>query len=155
GAENEISRFPIGDAADSISTPAPDGRSGGSDLQSTRHARCTTRQTAAARRARTAAKDRLLSGFRTRMSFTYYTVDTGSEASQIFWSFDTVADHVELCDHETTLPIFLQYLPRDEPILDAGCGLARWVIYLRARGYHVLGTDRAHGALVQAARSGA
>ena len=86
------------------------------------------------------------------MSFTYYSVDTGIETSQVFWSFDGVADHVELCDAETTLPIFLAQLPRDEPIFDAGCGLARWVIFLRARGYDVVGTDRAHSALVAARR---
>ena len=86
------------------------------------------------------------------MSFTYYTVDTGIEASQIFWSFDSVADHVDLCESETTLPVFLRYLPKGEPVLDAGCGLARWVIFLRQRGYRVLGVDRAHGALVQAVR---
>jgi SAM-dependent methyltransferase len=85
------------------------------------------------------------------MSFTYYTVDSGIEASQIFWSFDSVADHVELCDYETTLSVFLQHLPRSEAILDAGCGLARWVIYLRQRGYRVFGVDQAHAALVQAA----
>lgn len=88
------------------------------------------------------------------MSFTYYTVDTGIEASQIFWSFDTVADHIGLCDFETTLPVFLRNLPRDEPILDAGCGLARWVIYLRQRGFRVFGTDQAHQALVQASKEG-
>ncbi len=86
------------------------------------------------------------------MSFTYYTVDTGVEASQIFWSYDSVSDHVGLCDYETTLPVFLQHLPKGEPILDAGCGLARWVIYLRRHGYQVLGVDQAQGALAQAMR---
>ncbi|HVM96414.1 MAG TPA: class I SAM-dependent methyltransferase [Candidatus Acidoferrales bacterium] len=87
------------------------------------------------------------------MSFTYYTVDTGIEASQIFWSFDSVADHMGLCDYETTLPVFLNSLPLGEPILDAGCGLARWVFFLRQRGFQVVGTDYAHGALVQAQRA--
>jgi SAM-dependent methyltransferase len=84
------------------------------------------------------------------MSFTYYTVNTGIEASQIFWSFDSVADHVELCDHETTLAVFLRHLPKGEAIVDAGCGLARWVIYLRQRGYRVFGVDYAQAALAQA-----
>jgi SAM-dependent methyltransferase len=84
------------------------------------------------------------------VSFKYYTVNLGVEASQIFWSFDSVQDHVQLCDYETTLPVFLAHLPKDEPVVDAGCGLARWVVYLRARGYHVIGVDQAHAALVQA-----
>ena len=86
------------------------------------------------------------------MSFTHYSVDTGIEASQAFWTQDSVADHVELCDYETTLPVFLRCLPKGEAILDAGCGLARWVIYLRHRGYKVFGVDRAHRALSKARR---
>lgn len=89
------------------------------------------------------------------MSFKYYTTDTGIAASQIFWSFDSVADHVELCEFETTLPVFLRELPRDTVVLDAGCGLARWVIYLRGKGFRVLGTDVAYEALAAAGRHGA
>jgi SAM-dependent methyltransferase len=84
------------------------------------------------------------------MSFTYYTVDVGVDSSQIWWSNDTAREHVDLCDYETTLHVFLDALPHDTPILDAGCGLARWVIYLRRHGYRVLGADCAHGALKQA-----
>lgn len=86
------------------------------------------------------------------MSFVYYTVDTGIEASQIFWSHDSVDDHVGLCDFETTLPVFLEALPKGAVVIDAGCGLARWVFYLRARGYRVIGTDCAFAALAQARR---
>jgi SAM-dependent methyltransferase len=89
------------------------------------------------------------------LSFKYYTVNTGIEASQIFWSFDSVADHVELCAHETTLPVFLKELPRDSAVLDAGCGLARWVFYLRERGFRVFGVDRAEAAIRAAAENGA
>jgi SAM-dependent methyltransferase len=87
------------------------------------------------------------------MSFAYYTVDVGIDASQIFWSHDSVDDHIGLCDYETTLPVFLAQLPKDGVILDAGCGLARWVFYLRQRGYPVIGTDCAHAALAQAMHS--
>ncbi len=89
------------------------------------------------------------------MSFTYYIVRRGDEeASQIFWSFDSVADHIELCDYETTLGVFLRDLPKGEAIVDAGCGLARWVIYLRQRGYRVYGIDQARAALTQAVAFG-
>lgn len=84
------------------------------------------------------------------MSFTYYTVDVGVAASEIFWSHDTVDAHVGLCDSETTLSVFLEELPREAPVLDAGCGLARWVIYLRRRGWQVLGLDQSFEALRQA-----
>lgn len=86
------------------------------------------------------------------MSFTYYTVDTGIEASQRFWSYESVTEHLRLCDFETTLPLFLEHLPKGEVVLDAGCGLARWVIYLRQRGYRVCGVDKAREPLVDAMR---
>lgn len=86
------------------------------------------------------------------MSFSYHIVKREIEASQIFWSSESVPDQVDLCNHETTLDVFLQSLPKGEAILDAGCGLARWVIYLRQRGYRVYGVDKAHEALVQAER---
>jgi SAM-dependent methyltransferase len=84
------------------------------------------------------------------MSFVYNTVDVGIEPSQIFWSHDSVDEHVDLCDYETTLPVFLERLPKDGVILDAGCGLARWVFYLRQRGYRVIGADCAQAALAAA-----
>jgi len=87
------------------------------------------------------------------MSFVYNSVDLGIDPSQVFWSHDSVDDHVELCEYETTLPVFLAELPKDEMILDAGCGLARWVFYLRQRGYRVIGADCAPAALVQAMRA--
>ncbi len=81
------------------------------------------------------------------MSFAYYTVDVGVAASQIFWSHESVEAHLALCDYETTLPVFLEHLPRDGAILDAGCGLARWVLYLRRQGLRVVGLDHSFAAL--------
>lgn len=37
--------------------------------------------------------------------------------------------------------LFTKYLPADEPILEAGCGLAQWVLALRKRGYDIEGVD--------------
>jgi SAM-dependent methyltransferase len=37
--------------------------------------------------------------------------------------------------------VFLEYLPKDAPILEAGCGLGAWVVYLSERGYDVAGID--------------
>lgn len=86
------------------------------------------------------------------MSFVYNSVDRGTDPSQVFWSNDGVEEQIELCRHETTLPVFAAHLPKEELVLDAGCGLARWVFYLRQRGYRVMGTDYAHAALAQAMR---
>jgi SAM-dependent methyltransferase len=38
---------------------------------------------------------------------------------------------------------FVKYLPKDKPILEAGCGKGKYVCALRARGYHVEGIDYA------------
>ncbi len=84
------------------------------------------------------------------MSFVYNMVDIGIDASQCFWSEDSVDEHVELCRYETTAPVFLAQLPRDGVILDAGCGLARWVFFLRERGFRVIGADYAHAPLARA-----
>lgn len=37
--------------------------------------------------------------------------------------------------------LFTKYLPSNELILEAGCGLGQWVIALRQRGYNVEGVD--------------
>jgi SAM-dependent methyltransferase len=37
--------------------------------------------------------------------------------------------------------VFLRDLPRDEPILEAGCGYGRYVLALQARGYDVTGVE--------------
>jgi len=42
---------------------------------------------------------------------------------------------------EELLPIFLKYLPKNDRILEAGCGLGKWVIYLRSRCYDIAGID--------------
>jgi cyclopropane fatty-acyl-phospholipid synthase-like methyltransferase len=37
--------------------------------------------------------------------------------------------------------LFLRHLPKGEKILEAGCGLGAWVIYLGERGYDIDGVD--------------
>ncbi len=101
------------------------------------------------------------------MSFTYYRTPTQFEpagddpaqrASQVCWFMDAggnpdaravVEQQVALCAQERTLSVFLAKLPKDEVILDAGCGLARWVLFLRRRGYRVVGIDCAIAAVRQ------
>ncbi len=45
---------------------------------------------------------------------------------------------------------YTPYLPRDGPILEAGCGLAAVVIHLRQQGFHAIGLDYATNALQKA-----
>jgi SAM-dependent methyltransferase len=48
---------------------------------------------------------------------------------------------------QETLSAYIPYLPQDEIILEAGVGLCATLIYLRERGYRVIGLDYAVNAL--------
>ncbi|MBI4517289.1 MAG: class I SAM-dependent methyltransferase [Deltaproteobacteria bacterium] len=89
------------------------------------------------------------------MSFTYYNVRTNVDPSQEFWihNADSVEDEVALCAYETTLEVVQAALPRQGAIVDAGCGLARWVIYLRRAGFPVIGLDLSPQPLACARRA--
>lgn len=45
------------------------------------------------------------------------------------------------CDRDEATPYILEYMPRDGRIVEAGCGLARYVRYLADRGYDVEGIE--------------
>lgn len=57
------------------------------------------------------------------------------------WHGETVSENIELCKYQTIEPLFRKYLPAHGRILEAGCGLGRWVFYLRRLGYDVVGID--------------
>jgi SAM-dependent methyltransferase len=59
-----------------------------------------------------------------------------------YWREETMEEHLGLCEHETTLDVQIFKLRKEGEILDAGCGAGRWTIYLRSRGFRVLGLDR-------------
>lgn len=66
------------------------------------------------------------------------------------WAGETVAENIQLCAVQTIEPILLELLPKQGRILEAGCGLGRWVFYLTARGYDVTGIDLAREAIDEA-----
>lgn len=70
------------------------------------------------------------------------------EWSQAVWKVSGGAVDLDLCEQELIREVFLRHLPRDGLILDAGCGTGRWPIYLRRRGYPMLGVDISHEAAV-------
>ncbi len=63
------------------------------------------------------------------------------------WQGETVNDGIELCRYQLVEPFFQKYLPREGKILEAGCGLGRWVIYLRRLGYDIKGIELAADAI--------
>lgn len=77
------------------------------------------------------------------MSYKVYLFDALSpiEWSQVAWKLEGSTVATEDCRIEFLHDVMLQALPRDGLILDAGCGVARWPIYLRRLGYRVLGLE--------------
>ncbi len=57
------------------------------------------------------------------------------------WQGETVEENIELCKYQTIEPVFRKFLPKQGKILEAGCGLGRWVFYLRQLSYDITGID--------------
>ncbi len=58
-----------------------------------------------------------------------------------YWRGQTVEEHLKLTEYQTILSTVLKVLPKRGRILDAGCGLGRWLVYLRQLGFPVEGMD--------------
>jgi SAM-dependent methyltransferase len=71
----------------------------------------------------------------------------GAETHGQCWVGETVDENLELCEVQTIRPLLLKYLPRGGRILESGCGLGRWVVWLRRRGFDVTGIDLARAAV--------
>jgi SAM-dependent methyltransferase len=58
------------------------------------------------------------------------------------WTTRTIEQELDACDLETPArDLFLTYIPRGGRIIDGGCGFGKWVIYLKQRGYDIVGID--------------
>ena len=77
------------------------------------------------------------------MSYKIYLFDALSpiEWSQAGWKLEGSDVNLDDCEIEFIRDIMLTRLPKTGVIVDAGCGVARWPIYLRQRGYHVFGLE--------------
>jgi SAM-dependent methyltransferase len=84
------------------------------------------------------------------MSYKVYLFDAlnSIEWSQVAWKTEGRKANVEGCNTELAQRVLLQYLPKEGLIVDAGCGVARWVIYLRRQGYRCFGLEYNHEACV-------
>jgi SAM-dependent methyltransferase len=66
------------------------------------------------------------------------------------WTTRTIEQEVEACEIESPpREMFLSYLPKEGKIVDAGCGLGKWVIYLKQRGYDIVGIDNSELAVAK------
>lgn len=71
--------------------------------------------------------------------------------SQLAWSQDwrisSLQEQLEACQCDTIRDVLSKLLPGDGRILEAGCGMGRWVIWLKERGYDIYGLDISQEAL--------
>jgi SAM-dependent methyltransferase len=66
---------------------------------------------------------------------------TPIEWSQASWRRAAERVPLEECEQEWVRDVLLRHLPRGGLIVDAGCGSGKWPIYLRRRGYRVVGIE--------------
>jgi len=64
-----------------------------------------------------------------------------------YWRHEDIEEHLSLTEYQTILPTFLRLADKGGRILDAGCGLGRWLIYLHRLGYLAHGLDISAEAL--------
>jgi len=57
------------------------------------------------------------------------------------WLGDEWDENIRLCDYQTIRKVFSDLLPTKGKILEAGCGLGRWVFYLRQKGFDIIGLE--------------
>jgi SAM-dependent methyltransferase len=60
---------------------------------------------------------------------------------KFYWNEQDVAALLGTCDWDGVFPLVERYIPRGGNILEAGCGLARYVRYLKDRGWSPVGVE--------------
>lgn len=57
------------------------------------------------------------------------------------WDSRVIENEVNACYRRRILGVFMDYLPKEGQILEAGCGLGAWVLLLGRMGYKIKGID--------------
>jgi SAM-dependent methyltransferase len=73
--------------------------------------------------------------------------DISDESLGQSWIGEGIEEQIDLCRFQTIEPVFRKYLSGDGRVLEAGCGLGRWVFYLKRMGYDVSGIEFSRTAL--------
>ena len=66
------------------------------------------------------------------------------------WSRSKIEDLISTNDYKRARQernLYEKYLPKNELILEAGCGLGPKIIYFKKQGFHVIGIDFVQSAL--------
>jgi len=70
-----------------------------------------------------------------------YTIRNPAAQREHMWSARRIEEEVAACPRRSIEPLIVDYLPKDAPVLEAGCGLGAWVVYLTGKGYDIAGID--------------
>lgn len=80
------------------------------------------------------------------MSYRELIPDIGDEWDD-YWKKTSMEEELELVKTDGLLPIFSEILPKNGKILEAGCGLGKWIVTLSQKGYDIQGVDTNQYAL--------
>ena len=57
------------------------------------------------------------------------------------WKISFLESEIANCPHYDIFHIIQKYVTKDKKVLEAGCGLGRWVFYFHRLGYNIVGID--------------
>lgn len=60
---------------------------------------------------------------------------------QDYWQKSNFKRELLLCQTDGLLPILKKYFRQGQKIIEAGCGLGKWVIYFDKKGFDIIGVD--------------
>lgn len=75
------------------------------------------------------------------MAITYYARRPETKHWDEVWKASTLSHLLAVAQRDPLSVHLLKYLPAQGAILEGGCGLGQYVVYLRTRGYSVIGGD--------------
>jgi SAM-dependent methyltransferase len=74
--------------------------------------------------------------------------DSSPDKGQV-WRGEDLQERISLCEAQTIAPVISEHA--GGKILEAGCGLGRWVLYLKSKGCDITGIDIARDGLARIA----
>lgn len=81
------------------------------------------------------------------MAFKNYVPKSDDASWQTYWEKLKVGDDVKNCQTDGLVPILSHYLDKNKTTLEAGCGLGKWLIFLKNKGYKIEGVDFYDGVI--------
>jgi SAM-dependent methyltransferase len=82
------------------------------------------------------------------MRYAFYTYKSVEEKWDTAWGGDSVRRHLKTIPRFPQLiSLFENHLTPKSEVLEAGCGMGRWIVYLRERGHNVIGIDYSRNAV--------